>query len=265
MGDGNSEMGFWDHVEALRGTLLRCVAALAVAAIAAFAVMPWVFDNVVLAPCRSDFATYRLMDLLSGNGAAVTAQPRMQVELININLTSQFMIHMWSSLWLALLLTAPLLLWEVWRFVAPALYANERRGVAAATAMGAVMFYLGVAMAYFVAFPLTMRFLADYRLSSAVPNVVSLDSYVDMFSGLCMWMGVVFELPVVAWLLGRLGLLTRRVFTRYRRHAIVALLVLAAFITPTGDAMTLAVVFVPLYLLWEASAWLVPQRSEQQS
>jgi len=121
------------------------------------------------------------------------------------------------------------------------------------------MFYLGVAVGYYLVFPLTVRFLSDYQLSELVPNVISLDSYTDTFVTIVFLMGVVFELPLLAWLLGRMGLLTRNFFALYRRHAIVALLVLAAVITPTGDPFTLFAVFIPIYLLWEFSATLVPK------
>ncbi len=115
-------------------------------------------------------------------------------------------------------------------------------------------------MGYFMVFPITLRFLADYHVSEAIPNQISLDSYIDTFLMLVLMMGIVFELPLVAWLLGKLHLLHRQFFGRYRRHAVVALLLLAAIITPTGDPFTLGIVFLPIYLLYEASAMLVPSQ-----
>ena len=122
------------------------------------------------------------------------------------------------------------------------------------------MFFLGVAVGYFIVFPVTLRFLAEYQVSASVPNQISLDSYMDNFLIMIFVMGLVFELPLLAWLLGKLGLVTRDMFRSYRRHAIVVLLVLAALITPTGDPFTLMVVFLPLYLLWEIGAMVVPSR-----
>ena len=122
------------------------------------------------------------------------------------------------------------------------------------------MFFLGVATGYFLVFPLTLRFLADYQLSALIPNQISLDSYMDNFMMLILVMGIVFELPLVAWLLGKAGIVSRGLFNRYRRHAVVALLVAAAVITPTGDPFTLMVVFLPLYLLWELSALTLPSK-----
>jgi len=123
------------------------------------------------------------------------------------------------------------------------------------------MFYLGVAVGYFLVFPLTLRFLADYQLSEAIPNTISLDSYMDNFFIITFMMGVAFELPLLAWLLGKMGFLSRDFFSKYRRHAIVVLLILAAMITPTGDPFTLSAVFFPIYFLWELSSRLVPKTS----
>ena len=153
----------------------------------------------------------------------------------------------------------PIVLYLLWGFVSPALYPNERRGIRRAFLFGNMMFYLGVAMGYFLVFPLAVRFLSTYQLSTAIRPIVSLDSYMDNFFTLLLMMGAVFELPLLAWLLGKMGLLTRSFFGRFRRHAIVVLLIVAAIITPTGDPFTLLLVFIPIYALWEASARLVPE------
>ena len=218
--DQLQEMSFWDHIDALRSVLIRIVVVLVVATIGTV-----------------DF----------------------QVELINIKLASQFFIHMSSSFWLGLVLTFPIMLYLLWTFVAPALYPRERHGVKTAFVIGCLMFFLGVAVGYFVVFPVTLRFLADYHVSQFVPNQISLDSYMDTFLMLIFVMGIIFELPLLAWLLGSLGVLHRSFFHTYRRHAVVALLALAAIITPTGDPFTLMVVFLPIYLLYELSAYLVPK------
>lgn len=257
------EMSFWDHIDALRSVLIRILVVLVVVAIGLFCVMPYLFDNVILAPCRGDFVLYRLFERIT---TSVPWLPQFStegfhVELINIKLASQFFIHMSSSFWLALVLTFPVVLYLLWTFVAPALYPNEKRGVKTAFLMGCLMFFIGVAIGYFVVFPVTLRFLADYHVSQMVPNQISLDSYMDTFLMLIFVMGVIFELPLLAWLLGSLGVLHRGFFRRYRRHAVVVLLALAAIITPTGDPFTLMVVFLPIYLLYEVSAYLVPRSS----
>lgn len=251
-----SEMSFWDHVDALRMVIFRMLAVLIVLTVAYFIAMPWLFDHVILWPCLPDFPTYRLLTALS-SAPAVTAS----VHLINIQLASQFFIHMSTSLWLALVTATPLLLWLLWTFVSPALYPVERRPVVRTFVAGCVLFFAGVATGYFVVFPLTLRFLADYQISASVPNTISLDSYMDNFLMLIFLLGILFELPILAWMLGKIGLLHRGVFAAYRRHAVVALLILAAIITPTGDPLTLIVVFLPLFLLWELGGIFVPAKA----
>lgn len=255
------EMSFWDHIDALRSVLVRVVAILVVATIGLFCVMPSIFDAVILAPCHGDFVLYRFFERMTSSVSWLPSfsTDGFHVELINIKLASQFFIHMSTSFWLALVLTFPFVLYQLWTFVAPALYPNEKRGVKTAFLIGCLMFFLGVAVGYYIVFPVTLRFLADYHVSQMVPNQISLDSYMDTFLMLIFVMGIIFELPLLAWLLGVLGILHRDFFKRYRRHAIVALLVLAAIITPTGDPFTMLVVFLPIYLLYELSAYLVPK------
>ncbi|MBR1882019.1 MAG: twin-arginine translocase subunit TatC [Muribaculaceae bacterium] len=259
------EMSFWEHLDALRGVLVRIAVVVVAMALVLFVFMPDIFDEVILAPCRGDFVLYRLFAHVTEGipGVPQFTTEGFHVDLINIQLASQFFIHMSTSFWLALVLSFPVVLYFLWTFVAPALYEREKRGVRTAFVLGNLMFFLGVAVGYFVVFPVTLRFLADYHVSAMVPNQISLDSYMDTFLMLIFVMGVIFELPLVSWLLGVAGVLHRGFFARYRRHAIVALLILAAFITPTGDPFTLTIVFLPIYVLYELSALLVrPERAE---
>lgn len=254
-------MGFWDHAEALRGVMLRIAGVLVVLTGVLFAAMPHIFDSVILAPCRSDFILYRWLGSLPGALLPDGATEGFDVQLINIRLASQFFIHMSTSFWLAIVLGFPICIYLLWGFVAPGLYEEEKRGMRTAFLAGNLMFFLGVATGYFLVFPLTLRFLADYQLSALIPNQISLDSYMDNFLMLILVMGIVFELPLVTWMIGKTGVLTRDFFNRFRRHAIVALLIAAAVITPSGDPFTLMVVFLPLYILWEISAFTVPAKS----
>ena len=232
--DDLKEMSFWEHLDDLRGVLIKIAVVLVIAAVALFIWMPDIFDRVILAPCSSDFALYRWIDRLA---ATIPGMSELggdfHVDLINIQLASQLYIHLSTSFWLAVVLTFPIILYLLWTFIAPALYQNERRGVRRAFLFGVFMFYLGVAVGYFLVFPIILRFLADYHVSQLVPNQVSLDSYMDNFLMMVFFMGVVFELPLLCWLLGNIGVLHRDFFSKYRRHAIVALVVLAAIITPT--------------------------------
>ena len=253
------QMSLWGHLDALRAVLIKMIVVLAVVAVVLFVFMPDIFDAVILAPCRGDFILYRLFASIT-EGIPFVPQfstDGFHVDLINIQLAAQFFTHMTTSFWLALVLTFPVMLYLLWTFVSPALYPNERKGFKKAFTIGNVMFYLGVLVGYFVVFPVTLRFLATYQISSLIPNQISLDSYMDTFMMLIFIMGFVFEMPLLAWLFGKIGVLHREFFKKYRRHAIVALLVLAAVITPTGDPFTLTIVFLPIYCLYELSAFLV--------
>lgn len=263
----DKEMSFWEHLDDLRGVLLRMGATIAVAAVGLFCVMPRLFDRVILAPCNGDFPLYRLFSLIaSAGGESMSADDSgWHMDLINTQLTSQFFTHVSASCQLALVITFPILIYQLWTFISPGLYPEERRHSATAFVAGNALFYIGMSAGYFLVFPLTLRFLADYQLSDTITNTITLDSYMDNFTSILAVMGVVFELPVAAWFLGRAGLVDRGIFNRYRRHAIVALTIAAAVITPTSDPFTLTVVFIPLYLLWEASVLVVPGRRKRGS
>lgn len=257
--EDNKEMTFWDHLEDFRWTLIRSLGALIIFAIIGFAFMPYLYDKVVMAPTRSDFFLYQYICKIS---SVISILPDFcnkdfHVDIINIKLASQFFRHMTTSFWLALILTFPYLVFEVWRFISPALYQEEKKSMRLVFVFGTVMFFIGCAAGYSLVFPMTLRFLADYQLSESIINQISLDSYMDNFLMLIFVMGIVFELPLVAWLLSKLGFLNRSFFKKYRRHAIVGLLVAAAIITPSGDPFTLSVVFFPLYFLWELSSFFV--------
>ncbi len=253
-------MSFWDHLDDLRRVLFRVFIVVAVLGVGAFTAMPWIFQNVIMAPCNPDFPTYRIFDSIAGTSTA----EGFNVDVVSLELASQFFVHMSASCWVAFVVGFPVIIYLLWGFIAPGLYEHERRGVTKAFIFGNIMFYLGMAVGYYLVFPLAVRFLADYRLSEAIRPVVSLDSYMDNFFTILLMMGAVFELPLLAWILGKMGMLTRGFFSRYRRHAIVALLIIAALITPTGDPFTLFLVFIPIYALWEASARLVPAATPEK-
>ncbi len=259
------DMTFWEHINALRGVLIKSLLSVGILWLVFLSVMPRIFDSIILAPCRADFPTYRLLESLSRYFSipGIDASEGFNVNLINIQLASQFFIHISSAFWLALTVATPVILFHIWQFVAPALYDHERRAASRAFISGTLLFFIGAATGYYIVFPLTLRFLAGYQMSPLIPNQISLDSYMDNFTMLILMMGLVFELPIVAWMLGRLGILSRSLFIRYRRHAIVAMLIVAAIITPTGDPFTLMVVFIPVYLLWEAGALLVPREANE--
>ena len=244
--EGSGEvLTFWDHLDVLRSSLIRMGTAVVVFAAAAFLLKDELFA-VVLAPRSSDFVTYRLL------GVAPFA-----IRLMNTGLTEQFMIHMRTAIYAGLLTASPYILYELFRFVSPALYQNERHYAVWIVGAAYVMFLTGTLVNYFVVFPLTVRFLGTYQVSPDVANMLTLQSYVDTLLGMSLVMGVVFELPVVCGLLGRMGLISNTLMAEYRRHAVVAILVVAAIITPTTDVFTLLVVALPIYLLYELSIQIV--------
>lgn len=252
------DMSFWDHIDALRSVLIKIVVLLVVFTVALFIAMPSIFDSIILAPCDGSFILYRTLARIADSipGCPHVSTEGYHVDLINIQLSSQFFVHMSTSFWLALVLGFPMVIYLLWTFVEPALYPNEKRGARRAFLLGNLMFFIGVAVGYFIVFPVTLRFFADYHVSELVPNQISLDSYMDSFLMLVFMMGVVFEFPLVAWVLGRMDVLHRDFFREYRRHAIVALMVFAAIITP-ADPFSMIVVFVPIYALFELSSFLV--------
>ena len=255
-------MTFWDHLEALRWMILRCLIALGIFLVAGFVFIPYLFSHVVMAPCQDDFFLYQFISEVSSHTSIVPEflNRPFHVDIINIKLSSQLFMHVTLSFWLAFLCTFPYLVFEVCRFVCPALYADEKRGVRLAFLFGTVMFFLGCVVGYSVVFPMTLRFLYTYQLSPDISNQLTLDSYMSNFLMLVFMMGIMFELPLVSALLSRLGILNRSFFSKYRRHAIVVLMTVSAIITPSTDPFTLMVVFIPVYILWELSALMVRKR-----
>jgi sec-independent protein translocase protein TatC len=253
------DMSFWDHLEELRWTLVRSIIALVLFAIIGFSFMPWIFDNIILTPCKSDFFLYSFMCNVSRGVSFLPdfCDDNVNIELINIQLASQFFVHMSTSFWFALLFTCPYLLFEIWRFISPALYESEKKNVRWVFFFGSIMFFIGCFVGYGMVFPMTLRFLYTYQLSDLISNQLSLDSYMDNFILMILVMGLVFEMPLISWLLSKIGILRKSFFKKYRRYAIVILLIAAAIITPSSDPFTLSIVFLPLYLLYELSAVFV--------
>ena len=218
-------------------------------AIVAFAMKTEVF-SIVLAPTKSEFITYRWFSQF-GEIA------NFNLNLINTQLTSQFSIHMQVSIIIGIICVSPYILYSIFAFVSPALYENERKYARLLVVAGYIMFMIGVALCYFLIFPLTIRFLGNYQVSDDVANIITLSSYIDTLTMLTLMLGIVFELPILCMLLGKMGILTADFMKEYRRHAIVIILIVAAIITPTTDVMTLMLVTLPIYLLYEVSIFAV--------
>jgi sec-independent protein translocase protein TatC len=238
-------MTFWDHLDELRGVIVRMLLVIMLVAIVAFVMKDELF-TVVLAPRTSDFITYRLMGV----------EP-FEIHLMNTGLTEQFMVHLKTAVYAGVLVASPYIIYLLFGFVAPALYDKERHFATLLCVSGYLMFMLGTALNYLLIFPLTLKFLGTYQVSEDVANMLTLQSYMDTLLMMNLVMGIVFELPVVSWLLGRMGVINAKMMQAMRRHAVVAILILAAIITPTTDAFTLFVVALPIWLLYELSIVIV--------
>lgn len=238
-------MTFWDHLDELRSVIIRTVVVTVVAAAVAFCLKEQLFE-IVLAPRTSDFITYRLFGVET-----------FSIHLMNTGLTEQFMIHLKTAMYAGVLVALPYIVYLLFHFVSPALYDNERKYATLLCTSGYLMFMLGTLLNYFLIFPLTVKFLGTYQVSPDVANMLTLQSYMDTMLMMNLVMGIIFELPVVSWILGRMGLVNAKMMRSVRRHAIVAILVIAAIITPTTDAFTLFIVALPIWLLYELSILVV--------
>lgn len=242
---------FWDHLDVLRGVLLRILFVTLLFTVVAFCFKDEVFD-VVLAPKSPDFILYRILSDISVR-LGMSGTDWFEVSLINTGLAQQFMIHMKTAFCVGLIVASPYILHQLFGFVSPALYSNERKLSLRLLMGGYVMFLIGVALSYFIIFPLTFRFLGTYQVSSEVTNLISLESYMSVLIMLCLFMGIMCELPVISYIATKAGIINSGFLKRYRRHAILVILVVCAIITPTSDAFTLLIVSLPIWLLYEAS------------
>ena len=225
-------LSFWDHLDELRSALLKSLGAWLVASVAAFV-------------CKDPLFAVLMKPL----GA--------EQKLINIDVTAQFVTHVQVALCIGFVVALPLMIWWLYGFVAPALYRQEKRYTVIFMVCAVLLFAAGVALNYFLIFPLSFRFLSEYQVSPLVVNQISLSSYFSLLLVLSILMGLLFEVPVVTWLLSRLGILRPEYLKRYRRHVFVALLIVAAVITPTGDPFTLLLVTLPVYGLYELSILII--------
>lgn len=241
----SEELSFWDHLDVLRGCLLRIIIVVTVSTVVAFCMKEELF-SLVLAPCHSEFITYRMMNA-----------EHFELHLINTGLAEQMLIHLKVALCMGCLIASPYIIYILFGFISPALYENERRYSVTLTLSAYAMFLVGVAVNYLVIFPCTVRFLGLYQVSTEIDNMLTISSYIDTLLMMSVAFGIVFEIPVLSWLMAKMGLLRDTWMTRYRRHAIVAILIVAAVITPTADVFTLLIVSLPIWMLYEISILIV--------
>ncbi len=249
-----AEMSFFEHIEVLRWHLIRSVLAIAVFAILSFTFYDFVFNDIIMGPKNLDFWTYRMMckvgDLLSLDGFCVE---RIPFNIINTELAGQFMLQINSCLLMAVALGFPYLLFEVWLFVKPALTDVERKGAQGFVFYATILFIVGALFGYYIVVPLSVNFLANVSLSEEITNQITIDSYLSTIATLTLGCGVIFLLPILIFILSKLGIMTPEFMRASRRYAIVIILIIAAIITPTADVITLLTVSAPMFILYELS------------
>jgi len=255
-------MSFFEHLEALRWHLIRSALAIVVFATLAFIYYTWIFGHIIMAPAHTEFWTYRMMCgmgeffqriLPAFFSAKDFCVESINVTLINTEMAGQFQLQINSSLLIGIALGIPYLFWELWRFIKPALHAKERKAASGFVFYASLLFILGVLFGYFIITPLSIRFLAGYIVSDSIKNYFDIDSYLSSVATLTLATGAVFQLPILVYIVSSLGFLTPKLMRQGRRYAIVIILIIAAVVTPTPDALTMTVVAIPLFVLYEMS------------
>ena len=245
---------FGGHLEVLRRMLFRVLTVTAVFACTIFCLKNTTFD-LLLAPSNSNFCSYHWIEHFFAWVGYDFHFTQFEVDLIATDLSSQFMIHISTSLYLGLLCASPYILFELFRFISPALYENERKYSIPVLLTIYALFIVGVMMSYFILFPISFRFLGTYSVAEQVHSTITLDSYISTFVTLTLVMGVVFQLPVIAYFLAKIGMINGDMLSKYRQYAFLIIMIVAAIITPP-DLMTLVLVTIPLYLLYEVSIFV---------
>lgn len=252
MSQAPSEMTFWDHLDALRAVLIRSLLVVLAVSVVLFCFKSFIFDGIILAPTRPDFFLYKLLGI------------NVSLNIVNIEVTAQFLIHMKVTFICALIACCPYLIWEIWNFIAPALYSNEKSAIRGAFLFASVLFYLGLVTGYCVVLPLMVNFFQGYSVSASVVNTISLSSYMSTVYSTVLLFGLVFEFPTLIAALSRLGIVTKQMMRKGWRIAIFMVVLLAALITPSGDPFSLCVVSVPLFLLYLLSIFICKDKIEME-
>ncbi|GAP69801.1 Sec-independent protein translocase TatC [Bacteroidales bacterium 6E] len=247
----HGEMSFLEHLEELRWHLIRSVLAIMVMAIVAFVFQNFIFTEIIFKPKNPDFWTNRMFSMFAdyiGTDALKINQSELQ--LISIKMAGQFMTSIWAAIILGFIMASPVVFFEFWLFIKPALYENEKKYASGAVFFTTLLFALGVLFGYYLIVPLSIHFLASYSISGEVINQININSYISTVASISLASGVVFLLPIFVFFLSRVGLLTPEFMKKYRRHAYVLMLLLAAIITPP-DVFSQIMVAFPLIFLYE--------------
>ena len=248
------EMSFLDHLEELRWLLVRGTIAILVCGCIAFVFSGFIFDNIIFAPAKGDFITYRFFCDLANQydldkSFCITELP---FEIQSRRMDGQFSTDIWISITVGFILAFPIILWEFWKFIRPALYESERKYAVAFIFSASMLFFLGVLFGYLLITPLSINFLANYTISDVVKNDIDLDSYLSLVKTTALSCGLVFELPIIIYFLSKVGLVSAAFLRNYRRYAYVIMLIVAAVVTPP-DVISQTIVTIPLIILYEIS------------
>ncbi len=252
-----AEMSFLDHLEVLRWHLVRSSAVVLVLTVVAFVFKDILFDDIILAQKSSKFWTYQLFCKFShliGRGDALCME-EIKFSLINITMSGQFSIHIVTSIIAGVVMGFPYILFEIWRFIRPALQNKEKKHAAALVFSGSILFMIGILFGYFFVSPLSVQFLGNYQVSEIVTNQITINSFISTVTTITLACGLVFELPLIVFFLSKTGLLTPEFMKKYRKHAIVVTLILSAVITPP-DVSSQVLLTIPLLILYEFSIYI---------
>lgn len=255
--ENSSEMSFLDHLEELRWHLIRSVVAIVLVACVAFVMKNFIFDTILFGPKNMDFPTYRffcnvatffgIVSEFCGDKLPFTIQSRL--------MAGQFSAHIWTSIWSGFIIAFPYVLWEMWRFISPGLHPNERKHSRGFILVASLLFFLGVLFGYYVVAPLSINFLGTYQVSKEVFNEIDLSSYIGTVRASVIACGIMFELPIIIYFLTKVGLVTPQILKKYRKIALVIVLILSAVITPP-DVASQIVVAVPVLILYQISIYI---------
>lgn len=255
MASSDGLLSFGGHLEVLRQMLFRILGVTLVFSCIVFCFKALTFE-ILLAPSDSSFVTYSIVEhLMQRIDSSFVFEP-FNIQLIATDLSSQFVTHLTTSIYLGLLCASPFIMYELFRFITPALLENERRYSTKIMISVYSLFMIGVLMSYYILFPISFRFLGTYSVADKVHTMITLDSYISTFVSLTILLGIVFQLPVITFILAKLGILNAPMMSKYRKHALIIIMLIAAIITPP-DIMTLIMITLPIYGLYEFSVWIL--------
>lgn len=251
-----AEMSFLDHLEALRWHIIKAISSIVICAVVAYVYSDFIWNSILLAPKSPDFWTSRMLvkitNLIGVQSAGLNQHP---IQLINFNLSGQFMVDVWTAIIAGFIVSFPYVVYQFWSFIKPALYENERKYASGAVAVMSGLFLMGVLFGYYLIVPFSLDWLGSYSISAEVLNQINILSYISSVTSIVIAGGVSFELPVVVYFLSKVGLLTPKFLKKYRRHSYVVLLIIAAIITPP-DVLSQTIVCIPLFILYELSIFI---------